>query len=295
VKRCRLRALHACSSLIGLLSGCGDTGQEHVGVPLYVAGTDASEGVFAADGVPVVVERADLAFGPLYLCAGSQAGDLCDTARLEWLDSVVVDMTDPEPVRAGKLAGETGQVRSWMYDLGISSLLTQRDPFVLEAAAELGGVSLVLAGRAQVEGVELPFRAELPIQLEEENELGIPIVRSRPGEASPHEVRSDESGLLVRFDSKGWIQGMDFGAYIEDERCAAGGRELVCAGNVEQRCTPDGNGLETRDCAAFGEVCVANEGCVERVIIETGTQAYRSLRSALATGERPRFQWAFSP
>ena len=80
--------------------------------------------------VSVTIDRADLAFGPLYLCAGATAGDLCDTARFEWLDSAVVDTTLSDPVKVGELSGVTGTVRSWMYDLGLSSQLTREAPFI---------------------------------------------------------------------------------------------------------------------------------------------------------------------
>jgi hypothetical protein len=134
--------------LCGMLSACGESSQEHVRFPLFVAGSD-HEAFDAVGDVSVNIEQADLAFGPLYFCAGAQAGELCDTARLEWLESVVVRATDAEPRWAGEITGVTGPVRSWMYDLGFVSLLTQKQPLVLPAAHELGGVSLRITGQSE--------------------------------------------------------------------------------------------------------------------------------------------------
>src|SRR5690606_17259403 len=98
-----------CMVTVGAL-GCADVGQKNETITLFVAGTDLSEPVIAVGEIEVLVDRADLAFGPLYLCAGATAGELCDTARLEWLDSVVVDTTSPEPMQVGELTGVTGHV-----------------------------------------------------------------------------------------------------------------------------------------------------------------------------------------
>lgn len=278
-----------------LVCSCAETGQDRVAIPLFVTGTEMSEPILTAGDVPVTLERADLAFGPLYLCAGSQAGHLCDTARLEWLESVVVDVIDPTPQRAGDLVGVTGSVRSWMYDLGISSQLTRGEPFVLEAAHELGGVSLVLSGRADVNGIELPFSAAVPIQQEEQTEIGVPVVRRSASDIFAHDVKIDEPGLGIRFDPEPWVRGIDFRAYIEDASCTAGGPEHVCAGLLEQTCDADGTVASSRDCGALGQACLVRIGCAEQLILEPGSQAFRSVRNALVSGERPAFEWGFSP
>ncbi|MGB1698880.1 MAG: hypothetical protein ACPHRO_02925, partial [Nannocystaceae bacterium] len=75
-------------------AGCLDTGQQRAEVPLSVAGTAGAGTVLTEGGVSLSVDRADLAFGPLYLCPGNTAGDLCDVARMEWLDATVVDTLD---------------------------------------------------------------------------------------------------------------------------------------------------------------------------------------------------------
>lgn len=252
------RRLLAC--LVALACGCAEIPQDRASVPLYLAGTDLSEPIVAAGDVPVVVERADLAFGPLYLCAGANSGDLCETARLEWLETAVVDATDSAPASAGELHGVTGTVRSWMYDLAISSQLTRGAPFVLDAAAELGGASLVLEGRARVDDTELEFRAAVPIQQNDDTEIGVSVIRKSTSEAFFRDVRADESGLLVRFDPTAWVRGIDFRSYAPDDRCDEG-----------------------------------EEGCAQPLTFEPDSQAYRSVRIALVSGVRPTFQWDYTP
>lgn len=203
-----------CVLALGAL-GCLDTGQDRADVALYVAGTDVSEPVIAIGDVEVQIDRADLAFGPFYLCAGTTAGDLCDTARLEWLETVVVDTTNPDAMQVGELSGVTGSVGSYMYDLGISSQLTQPEPHVLDAAEELGGVSFVFEGRATVEGTEIHFRAEVPVQQTDTTELGVPVIRKSSQDEFFHDVTGDESGLVLRFDPSAWVSKIDFRPYAE--------------------------------------------------------------------------------
>ena len=289
-----MRLGDALALLAALGAGCAETGQDRTSVPLFVAGTDVSEPVVAAFDVPVTIDRADLAFGPLYLCTGATAGDLCDTARLEWLETVVVDTTVPEPTPAGLLSGITGPVRSWMYDLGISSQLTRTEPFILDAARELGGTSFVLEGRAVVDGIELPFTAFVPIRQTDETELGVPVVRKSTSESFFRDVGPDESALLVTFDPSAWVRGIDFHPYVSHETCTSGGPTLVCDGGLERTCE-DGTELSTRDCADMGQMCIPEEGCRERLTIDAESEAFRSLRNALVSGARPSFNWDYVP
>ena len=270
--------------------GCAETGQDRTTVPLFVAGTDLSEPIIAAGDVPLTIDRADLAFGPLYLCAGATAGDLCETARFEWLETVVVDTTVAEAMRAGELSGITGTVQSWMYDLGISSQLTRSEPYILEAAAELGGVSFVLEGRALVDGIELPFAATVSVQQTDDTELGVPVVRKSTSESFFRDVGVDEQGLVVRFNPAQWVRGLDFRPYITNEVCLEGGADIVCDGTLERTCD-GGVELSNRDCGALGQVCLSGSGCREQLTIEDNGEAYRSLRNALLIGGRPSFEW----
>lgn len=280
--------------LAALSASCSGTGQDRVQVPLYVAGTDLSEPVVAAFDIPVRVDRADLAFGPLYLCAGASAGALCETARLEWLDAVVVDAAASAPKAAGELAGVTGTVRSWMYDLGISSQLTSAEPSVLGAANELGGVSLVLEGVAEVGGIEVPFRASVAVQQSEGTERGVPVIRKSTSEEFFRDVRPDESALLVRFDASSWVRGIDFRSSVSRETCTVSGPSIACDGTLERTCEGAAE-LSTQDCAEAGQVCIPNQGCQERLALAESDEAYRSVRNALAAGGRPAFNWDYVP
>jgi hypothetical protein len=244
------------AALVASVTGCADTGRDEVAFPLYVAGSDVTEPVVATGNVSVSLERADLAFGPLYLCAGNQAGHLCDTARVEWVESVVVRGTNPEAAWAGELTGVSGTVNSWMYDLGFTSLLTQEEPLVMPAARELGDVSLRMAGSATVDGVVAPFEVAVVVSQTSDTEQGVPVVRKNASEAFTHDVTPREPGLVVRFDPAAWIRAVDFRAFFEEGSC---------------------------------------EACAEGLPIEPDTQAYRAIHNALVAGERPIFAWGFSP
>jgi hypothetical protein len=274
--------------------GCAETGQDRIRVALFVAGTGVPDPIVAVGDVLITIDRADLAFGPLYLCAGATAGDLCDTARLEWLDTVVVDTTLSEPATAGELVGITGSVQSWMYDLGISSQLTRPTPFILAAASELGGASFVLEGRAAVDGIELPFSASVPIQQTDDTELGVPVIRKSTTEAFFRDVGNDEAGLVVRFDPGAWVRGIDFRPYATGDACAPAGPAVACERTLEQTCQ-DGVELSRRDCGELGQVCLPGQGCAERLTIEADSEAFRSLRNALVSGGRPSFEWDYVP
>jgi hypothetical protein len=237
------------------LAGCGDVGQSQAEVPLYVSGTELARPVVAVGDVMLTVDRAELAFGPLYLCAGAQAGELCDAARLEWLGSVRVDLKEPEPRQAGTLSGTTGRVRSWMYDLGISSQLTENEPLVLDAARELGGASLVVEGRASHDGSDVPFVVGVVVQQGAAVERGVPVVRKGTGDAFNHDVTGAELGLWVRFDAGAWLSKLDLRAELADSACVAEGD---CSEPL--RFAPDG-------------------------------VAYRGLHNAVVSGRRPELSW----
>ena len=211
--------------LMILAGGCLDTGREQVSIPLLVAGV-APTPVAGAGGWTITLDSAELAFGPLYLCAGEQAGALCDTARLEWTESTIVDTLDPEPRVAGALQGVSGPVRSWMYDLGITSLLTQQRPAALEAAIELGENSVRLTGVARRAERELPLELALPIQQDEATELGACVVRKSTSDPFEHEITGDETALTVRFDPRPWLLEVDVDALAEDPTSGQAQRAL---------------------------------------------------------------------
>lgn len=209
-----------CCAGATLLSGlaCSSSPQDFVELPLVVRGTNVQE-VEAGDDVALSLTRADVAFGPLYVCAGAQAGDHCDTARLEWRESAVVDTLNEDATEIGMLAGVTGEVRSWMFDYGITSLLTQSEPQILHAARELGDVSLVVEGVATLSGTEVPFVIETVVQQTNETERGVPVVRKSTSDVFGGEVTENTASLEVVFDPAAWLVALrrtDFEALALD-------------------------------------------------------------------------------
>lgn len=293
---CKRSCCSAYSTLLLCgLACCAETGSERVEVPLFASGRQLDEEITTVGGHPLALERAELAFGPLYLCAGFQAGQLCETARLEWLDAQVLDLLDAEARQLGVLEGVTGQVASWMFDLGLSSQLTDNRPFVFDAARQLGGVSLRLSGRVLFDEIPLTVSAALALQQEESTELGVPILRKSSSERFLHEVEVGEAGLLVAFDVSAWARNLDFSEFQQTAACEAGGAARVCAGSLEQSCDEAGTLTATRDCTELGEACIKGLGCATELTLDEESAAFRSLRNAVFAGARPSFEWGFSP
>lgn len=276
---------------------CVDVGAGQIELPLSLAGTAIEGPILGRDGAQIELDRAELAFGPIYLCAGAQAGSLCQTARLEWLDAAVIDVLDPRAVEVGELSGREGYVRSWMFDLGVVSLLTQQKPLLMPAAKQLGDASLQLAGRAVLGEVELPFVLALMVAQEEQTEIGVSVMRKSSSDSFGHEVTAAEPGLLIRFDAEPWVTQIDFAGLLEDQSCGVGPEPapIVCAGQTEQRCAADGSLVETRDCAALEQVCVRALGCVAAVEFSQDSQGYRAVSNQVVAGPRPIFEWGHSP
>lgn len=238
----------------GLLPSCLDTGVDDVRIPLSVAGT-ALDAPFPARGDwQVELEQAELAFGPLTLCAGARSGGFCDTARAEWLGSVVVDVLSAELVDAGELSGSGGMVRSSMYDLGFVSSLTERQPLVLPAADALGGTSVRVAGRAVRDSAVIRFTAEVRIADPDGMASGYPSIRQA---STPDQVRDlGEPGLAltVRFDARPWLEDVDFDGLLASDVCQ-----------------PE---------------------CPDPVGFVEGSQPHRALRIDIESGSRPTFEWS---
>ena len=276
-------------------TGCIDTLTETTSIELAVAGT-AVEGPFEGrGGVPLTLERAQVAFGPVYLCSGFTAGSLCDESLAEWRDAAVVDALSAEPAPVATMDALTGTARSYMYDFGIvSRLTTPETPLITPAAESLGPASVVVAGHAEVSGQSIPFSVSVRIEQTGEVEQGIPVVRSGESGIEQEILPDGRTRLLVRFDPRPWLATADFAALVEDATCEVG-RELACAGATEQRCAPDGAVLSTRQCDAIGQVCVRELGCVEGLDFGVESQVGRALRSGVEVGSRPDFVFEASP
>lgn len=269
-------------------SSCIDMGQEPVEFPLLLAGTAPTQ-INLPSG-QIELSSAQVAFGPLYLCAGASAGDLCEVSRAEWLGTAVVDILSPTPVLAGNITGTSGPVLSWMYDLGISSQLSASKPFVLPAAQRLGGKSLIVKGRARVDGQEIPFSVAVAVEQTEDTELGIPVVRKSVSDRFFRELGAESDALLVRFDPAALFATSNLKSLLSREQCSPDGAALVCDGLIARRCNA-GVELEKIDCAAQGLVCAKGKGCVQEIELEPSSELYRVLRTAMLSGARPRMEW----
>jgi hypothetical protein len=270
---------------------CIDAAQEEVSLPLSLAGSAEAASFDNGRGFTIELSQAELAFGPLYVCAGATAGRLCETALLEWTDGAVVDVLSSKAKRVGALTGLTGRARSFMYDLGLVSLLPEQRPRVLNAARELGGHSVRLRGIARTNAVRIPFRANLTIQQTEETEQGTPVVRSGTGNDLAHTIRAGQA-LTVRFDARAWFQTANFALWLEERNCEPDGPSVVCDGQTELTCADDGTPMQSRDCAERDQVCIAGEGCVKELLVDPASQVGAALRIDLTSSGLPEFIWS---
>lgn len=285
----RKGALGGLLVFLGLAGGCVDTGQREVEFPLMLAGTARSQ--IPAIGGEVELSTAQMAFGPLFLCPGVTAGDLCETARAQWLESSIIDLLNPEYRVVGKVSGISGPVLSWMYDLGLSSQLSQSKPFVMPAAKKLGGASLIIQGRARVNGYNIPFSASVAAQQTQDTELGVPVVRKSVSETFFRELGVQSDTLMIRFDPLALLAQLDLNTLVGHETCGEGSKGIVCDGMVQRNCDGPNETLKV-DCYRQGQVCEPGVGCVNELTVKPESEAYRALRGALLSGARPSLTWA---
>lgn len=201
---------HALALLCVLGIGCTmDTGQGLVEIPVSVRGTDAAE--FAGeDGWTITLDRADVAFGPLTLCASINPGDACESARAEMLETVVIDAVDPLTHEVGALRGSEGTVRSLMHDYGVSWLLTQTAP------APIDGASLVASGHASRGTDVVLFDARITIA---PSRAGLVVVRRSLADGEEQTLTAD-SRLTVVVDPRPWFAQIDWDEFDPAERVA---------------------------------------------------------------------------
>lgn len=203
--------------LVGaVVLGCGDDDVGVREIELRVAGSRVSA-IDGRDEWTVELESARLAFGPLTLCPGRNAGEFCDTARGEWADAVVVNALEPRAKRAGYVVGTAGPVLSFMYDYGIVSLLTRNTPYVTDAARELDGNSVELRGCATKLGQEICFALSAPVAQTNQTEQGVPVVRV--GGLRGLTDLAKLSRLTATFDPATWVSNIDFDAMAQEFEC----------------------------------------------------------------------------
>lgn len=184
-----------------LLAGCGTTGQDVVTFPVHGAGT--GEVAFEQDGWSVTIERADVGFGPIWLCATPFADtDVCPSAAAEWLGTQAIDATRGEPEMLADASAVTATVRSAMLDYGRSWLLTDASTRANEGAPE--GHSAVFVVRATSAERALEIHAAIDVDPSSAGESAV-IGAS----AGTHAITGSEA-LIVRLDPAAWWRRVDF-------------------------------------------------------------------------------------
>lgn len=168
-------------------------------------GAGTGEDTFDSDGWTVTLERADVAFGPVYFCATSFADmDVCPAAEAEWLGTATIDGLSASPEMLGEVDAVTATVRSAMFDYGRSWLLTATRARANEGAPE--GHSAVFVARASDGEVTLEVRAS--VDIDPANAGQSAIIGARVGAET---IEGDEA-LIVRVDPLAWWRAVDFDA-----------------------------------------------------------------------------------
>lgn len=180
---------------IVLLLACGETGQERLRIPVFAQG--AERDFIDVGEARFTLQRADVGFGPLYLCA-TQGADahLCEAALGELLDTVSIDGLSSAASPVGNLEATTGSVRSALYDYGISWLLTEQK--ARPSAGAPDGHSLVLEGDVSVGEQTLHFLANVDITPLTAGDAALNAL------ATSRELRAGDR-LTLRVDPYRWL------------------------------------------------------------------------------------------
>lgn len=270
---------------------CSTAGPERAAIPLELGGEAGATPIETEAGPTLELDEARLAFGPLYFCASPSGAEYCDIARLEWLDTAVVDLLSDEPEQVGVLSGSTGPIASFLCDLSISSQLTQDDPFILEAAQALGGHSLRLRGTVSLGERRLPFSLDLAIAQTESTVQGVPVIQSPPSQDLGRDVTAELTGLFMQFSVARWLAPVDWTPYFVEGSCGSGAAEPICQGDSSVTCTDAGEVDSVDDCAEKGQICLPGRGCQDELVPSEGDAAVRSLKAAILSDFGPKFTW----
>jgi len=190
-------------SLVALapLWGCAGTGQPSVSYEAFAVADGQGE-VDAGDW-QVTLDKATVAFGPVYFCAStSGSATLCEAALAELTTITSFDALAPAPTRLGAVHGFAGTIRSASYDYGIHWFLTEDTPAPAPAAP--GGHSAHFEGRAQKGSTTLHFMADVDVVAQFQGQRA---VTSAPANAT---VEDSDVRLDVHFDAAPWLAGVDF-------------------------------------------------------------------------------------
>lgn len=196
-----MKAQTAAAAFLVLFAwGCGDTVGERV--TMRVSARGAETPAFGVGDFHVTLDEAQVGFGPLYLCASNVPSDeLCGTALAELTTSVTVDALDPDAQPLPPLEGTTGEVRSAVFDYGISWALTSDFPTPGPGAP--GGHSMKLRGTAARDDDTFEFFANVDVTVKAPGRLAT-------GVATTHALTDDRSHLTLGFDPRAWLENVDF-------------------------------------------------------------------------------------
>ena len=203
--------------LLAAVAGCGSTGAEPFSYPVVATGLAPTS--FPVGDWQVTLTRADVAIGPIYLCATAAASpDLCAVAIAEYADIAVIDALDPRPQPLGDIDARAGDVRSAMLDYGISWFTTDAAPGPLSDLQH----SARIVGTAVLGDTSLAFDATIDVT---------PPMRGSPalvGLRARADAPDERSRLELALDVRGWLAGLDF-----DQLAALGPTHVFLPGDPE--------------------------------------------------------------
>lgn len=205
-----------------LLAGCDETGRERARVALEARGVGATS--FVEAGFTITITRADVAFGPAYLCAtrGSST-ELCEVAVIETTVAHPFDALDPAAQPLGELLGLTGTIRTAQYDLGIAFLLPDTEPRPLPGAID--GHSVVLEGTATDGVTTIDFVVDVDVVAKVSGNTA--IVGARVDGTIP----AAGATLTVGAEPARWLAGLDW-AQITALPHAPGAPVVIASGTA---------------------------------------------------------------
>jgi hypothetical protein len=202
IKRARPRArVGALAALVLTIAACVTSSQAEVSYPAY-ARPALTRTLLAKNGWTVSVSRAEIAFGPVYLCAAqSGSATLCETAVGELLRVQRIDALAGEQA-LGVVRGLEGPIRSAGYDLGITWFDTQTS--ATPAATAPDGHSIVVEGVATRGSDVVPFRLLVDAVPQFQGQRAVPTTKASGN------VTSGDARLDVTFDVTRWLASVDF-------------------------------------------------------------------------------------
>ncbi len=198
-------ALCICAAFAVL--SCGDSGSARLEIPATAHGTQARD--VEIDGAILRLTRAEVAFGPLYLCAAESAkSELCGTALAELLSTRLVDGLATKAQPLGTMEATSGSVRSGFFDYGITWRLTQQaprpNPGARHSARFEGTIDLL-------NGDRYTFHAEMDIKPLSPGDAAVNGLKTR------HELGRQTQTLSIMFDPSAWLTKVKLEKLLEIE------------------------------------------------------------------------------